>query len=101
MVEARSASSPAACLAPLQPPRILVHLQPAITLHKAPRASAAVACLALVLLAVAPILFQRQTTRIRAEITGVNEPAREAVRDISMSLAREVAAVREIGRAHV
>ena len=94
MVEARSASPPTAYLAALQPPRILVHLQPAITLHKAPRLSAAVACLALVLLAVAPILFQRQTTRIRAEITGVHEPAREAVRDISMSLAREVAAVR-------
>lgn len=50
--------------------------------------------MALVLLAVAPILFQRQTTRMRAEITDVHEPAREAVRDISTSLAREVAAVR-------
>ncbi len=73
---------------------MLVHLQPAITLHKVPRLSAGVACLALVLLAVAPILFQRQTTRIRADITEVHEPAREAVRDINMSLAREVAAVR-------
>ncbi|MEP6990583.1 MAG: GGDEF domain-containing protein, partial [bacterium] len=71
-----------------------MHLQPTLTLHKAPRLSAAVACLALVLLAVAPVLFQRQTTRMRAEITAVHEPAREAVRDISMSLAREVAAVR-------
>jgi diguanylate cyclase (GGDEF)-like protein len=77
-----------------KPSRTLEHLHPAITLHTAPRLSAAVACLALVLLAVAPILFQRQTTRIRAEITGVHEPAREAVRDITMSLAREVAAVR-------
>ncbi len=71
-----------------------MHPQPAITLHNAPRRSAAVACLALVLLAVAPILFQRQTTRIRVEITDVHEPAREAVLEISISLAREVAAVR-------
>jgi diguanylate cyclase (GGDEF)-like protein len=50
--------------------------------------------LALVALVITPILFERHTARLRASISTVEDPAREAENDLSAALAREVAAVR-------
>lgn len=47
---------------------------------QSPRLIAAVACLALALLAVAPIPFQRRTRQRRAEITEVHEPGKNTIR---------------------